>query len=75
MSTIISKNDKRCTGGNEAIVIAYCYSWFGSLQHNSLCFLSNDNNHDKSFLYQVQTILVDYLEDNHPHVKKTNLLF
>ena len=31
----------------------------GSLQHYLLCFISDDNNHYTSFLYQVQTMLVD----------------
>ena len=46
----------------------------GSLQHDSLCFSSDDNNHYTSFLYQVQTMLVYYLKANHLHLKKTNLL-
>ena len=44
----------------------------GSLQHDSLCFISDDSNHYTSFLYQVQTILVDYLKANHPNIKKLN---
>ena len=41
-----------------------------SLQHDSLCFSSDDNNHYTSFLYQAQTILVYYLKANHLHIIK-----
>ena len=42
-----------------------------SLQHGSLCFSSDDKNHYASFLYQVQTMHVYYLNPNHPHkIKK-----
>ena len=53
-----------------------------SPQHDSLCFSSDDNNHYTSFylyqvqtsicikLYQVQTMLVHYLKDNHSHIIK-----
>ena len=33
-------------------------------------FSSDDNNHYRSFVYQVQTMHVYYLEANHPHVVK-----
>ena len=46
----------------------------GYLQHDSLCFSSDDNNHCTSFLYQVQTILVYYLKANHPHIPTYNKL-
>ena len=36
--------------------------WF--LQHDSLCFRSDDSNHYTSFSYQVQTMLVYYLKAN-----------
>ena len=41
-----------------------------SLQHDFLCLLSDANNHYTSFWYQFQTMLVDYLKANHPHIKK-----
>ena len=48
----------------------------GSFQHDWLCFIFDDSRHYTSFLYQVQTMLVDYyLKVNHSHIKKTNLLF
>ena len=37
---------------------------------SNMCFISDDNNHDTSSLYPVQTMLVDYLKANHPHIKK-----
>ena len=36
----------------------------GNIQHNSLCFIFDDNNHDTNFVYKIQTILVDYLAEN-----------
>ena len=42
----------------------------GSLQRDSLRFISDGGNHDTSFLCQVQTMLLDYLKVNHPHRKK-----
>ena len=42
----------------------------GSLQHDSLCVMSDDNSHYISSLYQVQTMLVGYVEANHPHIIK-----
>ena len=42
----------------------------GNIQHNSLCFISDDNNHNINFVYKIQTILVDYLEENLPIVDK-----
>ena len=43
----------------------------GSLQHDSLCFSSDNNNHYTSFLYQVQILLVYYLKANLPHITST----
>ena len=40
------------------------------IQHNSLFFISDDNNHDTNFVYKIQTILVDYLKENLPTVDK-----
>ena len=41
-----------------------------NIQHNSLCFISDDNNHDTNFVYKIQTILDDYLRENLPVVDK-----
>ena len=41
-----------------------------NIQHNSLCFISDDNNHDITFVYKTQTILVDYLKENLPIADK-----
>ena len=42
----------------------------GNIQHNSLCFISDDNSHGTNFVYKIQTILVDYLKENLPIVNK-----
>ena len=42
----------------------------GNIQHNSLCFISDDNKHDTNFVYKMQRILVDYLKENLPVVHK-----
>ena len=34
------------------------------MQHNSLWFISDDNNPSAIFFYKIQTILVDYLQEN-----------
>ena len=39
-----------------------------NIQHNSLWFISDDNNHDTNFVYKIQTMLVDYLKENLPIV-------
>ena len=36
----------------------------GNIQHNSLWFISDDNNHNTNFVYKIQTILTDYLKEN-----------
>ena len=42
----------------------------GNIQHNSLCFISDDKNHDTNFVCKVHAILVDYLQENLPTVDK-----
>ena len=42
----------------------------GKLQHYSLCFISNDNTHDTSFVHQIQKMLVDFVKEKLPHVTK-----
>ena len=34
------------------------------IQHNSLCFISDDNNHDTNFVYKIQKIIIDYVKEN-----------
>ena len=34
------------------------------------CFISDDNAHDTSFVYQIQTVMVDYLKEILPHISK-----
>ena len=41
-----------------------------NIQHNSLCFISDDNNHNSNFVHKIQTILVDYNKENLPIVDK-----
>jgi len=40
------------------------------LRHMSLCFISDDNIHDTSFVYQVQTITISHLKATLPHINK-----
>ena len=51
-------------------LVVYFIDGDGNIQHNSLCFISDDNNHDTNFVYKIQTILVDYLKENLPIVDK-----
>ena len=51
-------------------MVAYYLGPDGTLQHDSLCFSSDDISHYTSFLYQVQTMLAYYLKANHPHIIK-----
>ena len=51
-------------------LVVYSVDGDGNTQHNSLCFISDDNNHDTNFVYKIQTILVDYLKENLPIVHK-----
>ena len=30
----------------------------GNIQHNSLCFISDDNHHDTNFVYKIQSLLI-----------------
>ena len=45
----------------------------GKIKHDSFCFISDDNNHDTSFVYQVQTMFIDQLNATQPHI--TNLFY
>ena len=51
-------------------LVVYFIDGDENIQHNSLCFISDDNNHDINFVYKTQTILVDYLKENLPVVDK-----
>ena len=42
-------------------LIVYFIDGEGNIQHNSLCFIRNN---DANFVYKIQTILVDYLKEN-----------
>ena len=50
-------------------LVVYYLGPDGSLQHDSLRFTSDDNNHDTSFVCQVQTVLADYLKANDLNIK------
>ena len=44
------------------LVVCY-YSINGDLQHNSLCFLSNDLNHDVGMVYEIQKETICFLKN------------
>ena len=51
-------------------LVVYFIDGEGNIQHNSLCFIADDKNHNTNFVYKIQTILVDYLKENLPIVDK-----
>ena len=51
-------------------LLVYFIDGDGNIQHNSLCFISHDNNHNTNFAYKMQTILVNYLIENLPIADK-----
>ena len=51
-------------------LLVYYFGPDGILQHDLLCFSSDDNNHYTSFFHQVQTMLVYYLKANHSNIIK-----
>ena len=51
-------------------VVVYFIDCDRNIQHNSLYLIFDDNNHDTTFVYKIQTILVDYLKENLPIVDK-----
>ena len=44
--------------------VVYFIDGDGNIQHSSLRFISDNNNHDTNFIYKIQIILVDYLKEN-----------
>ena len=44
--------------------IVYFINNEGNIQHNSLLFISDDNNHNTNFVHKIQTILLDSLKEN-----------
>ena len=52
------------------LLVVYFIDDNRNIQHNSLCFISDDNNQNTNFVYKIQTILVDYLKENLPIVDK-----
>ena len=49
-------------------VVIYYLDDDANLAHKSFCFISNDNHHDNYFVYKLQSLLIDYLEINYPHI-------
>ena len=49
-------------------IVIYFLDNEGNLQHHSLCFISNDNNHDTAFVYEVQTMTAQYIKHTNPHI-------
>ena len=43
--------------------VIYFIDGDGNVQHNSLCFASDDNDHNTNFVYKTETIFVDYLKE------------
>ena len=41
------------------------------LQHYSLCFISDGNTHDTSFVHKVWSLLMEFLKQRLPNVTKT----
>ena len=56
-------------------LVAYFINGDGNIQHNSPCFISDDNNHTANFVYKIQAVLVDYLKENLPIVDKIFYFF
>ena len=52
------------------LLVVYFIDSDGNIKHNSLSFISDDNNHDTNFVYKIQTIPVDCLKENLPIVDK-----
>ena len=51
------------------LVIYYKYADV-NLQHYSLCFISDDNTHDISFVHKIQTLLVEFLKQRLSNITK-----
>ena len=62
--TIGVKNTAHCTH------LLYILLTVMEIIDTILCFFSDDYDHDTNFVYKIQTILVDYLEENLPIVDK-----
>ena len=55
-------------------LVVYFIDSDGNIQHNSLCIISDDNNHNTNFVYKIQTILVDYLKTFQLWIRSSILL-
>lgn len=54
-------------------VVIY-YKENGILTHKSLCFLSDDLDHDSSLVQAIQDRTMQYLTENHPSIKKATYM-
>ena len=43
-------------------LVVYYKNGEGVLKHISLCFISDDNNHDTAFVYEVQKITTEHIK-------------
>ena len=43
---------------------------YDQLQYHSLSYISNDNIHDTSSMYKVQSSLMTFLKQSHPNIDK-----
>ena len=50
-------------------VVVYYKHDKDTLQHYSLCFLSDDLDHNTTFVYEVQRQLIEILKERQPHIK------
>ena len=62
-------NNQQCTLHP---VVCYYRDETSSVKAASLCFISDDNDHDTCFVYNVQNQVTDYLKANLPNIKKVN---
>ena len=50
-------------------IVIYLLDNKGSIINDSLCFISDDNTHDTAFVYEVQTMMTEYVKAKYPHIK------
>ncbi len=51
-------------------VVLYYLGEENSLNTKSICFVSDDNDHNTCFVYKVQSMLTCYLKENIPTIKR-----
>ena len=50
-------------------VVIYLRGDTNELQHDSFCFISDDNNHDTCFVYEVQSLLMKHIREKYSHIE------